>query len=169
MLNLTLVQKLCLIINTCLLFQKCIIRGPKILTYNLSYIHQNKNQIQQRSHSNWGLSSPGVLNLSLAMCPFSIPTDKYVPLQHFTRSACSPSSFWQVYMYPYNLLWQIILSWSFTDLFNNKHILIFENNIRWYMYKYLERNNMSIYFYVPLQIGKCTPGGTCSPGWELLV
>jgi len=22
---------------------------------------------------------------------------------------------------------------------------------------------------VPLQIGKCTPGGTCTPGWEPLV
>jgi len=30
-------------------------------------------------------SKPGVPNLSLTMYPFSIPTDKYVPLQHFTR------------------------------------------------------------------------------------
>ena len=35
---------------------------------------------------------------------------------------------------------------------------------------------MQIYFYlllptlnVPLQIGKCTPGGTCAPGWEPLL
>jgi len=34
-----------------------ITRGPKILTYNLVWVHQKKNQIQQRSHSNWGLSS----------------------------------------------------------------------------------------------------------------
>jgi len=43
------------------------------------------------------------------------------------------------------------------------------------MYKYLERNGMQIYFSlllltlnVPLQIGKSTPGGTCTPGWEPL-
>jgi len=35
MLNLTLVQKLNLIINTCLLFEMYITRGPKFLTYNL--------------------------------------------------------------------------------------------------------------------------------------
>jgi len=57
MLNLTLVQQHNLLINTCLLFEMCITRGPKILTYNLVQVHQKKNQIQQRSHSNWGLSS----------------------------------------------------------------------------------------------------------------
>jgi len=36
MLNLTLVQKLVLIINTCLLFELYITRSPKILTYNLA-------------------------------------------------------------------------------------------------------------------------------------
>jgi len=35
MLNLTLVQKLNLIINTCLLFEVYITRDPKILIYNL--------------------------------------------------------------------------------------------------------------------------------------
>ena len=41
------------------------------------------------------------------------------------------------------------------------------------MYKYLNINNMLIYLYlllltlnVPLRIGKCTPRGTCTPGWE---
>ena len=43
------------------------------------------------------------------------------------------------------------------------------------MCKYLEINYMQIYFalllitfYVPLRIGKCTPGGICTPGWEPL-
>ena len=56
MLNLTLVQKLNLIMNTCLLFEMYITRDPKILTYNLVKVHQKIIQIQQRSHSNWGLS-----------------------------------------------------------------------------------------------------------------
>ena len=32
-----------------------------------------------------GSLSAGFPNLFLAMYPFSIPTDEYVPLQHFTR------------------------------------------------------------------------------------
>ena len=42
--------------------------------------------------------------------------------------------------------------------------MIFDNNTQRYMYKYLETNNVQIYFShllltldVPLQIGKCTP------------
>jgi len=53
--------------------------------------------------------------------------------------------------------------------------MTFENDINWYMYKYLEINNVYIYFYllllilnVPLRIGKCTPGGAYTPGWEPL-
>ena len=53
--------------------------------------------------------------------------------------------------------------------------MIFENNSNWYKCKYLEKNYMQIYFAlllitlnVPLQIGKCTPGGICTPGWEPL-
>jgi len=44
------------------------------------------------------------------------------------------------------------------------------------MYKYLEIKDMQMYIYllllalnVPLQIGKCTPRGTCTPGWEPLL
>ena len=44
------------------------------------------------------------------------------------------------------------------------------------MCKYLEINHMQIYFAlllitlnVPLWIGKCTSGVTCTPGWEPLV
>jgi len=43
------------------------------------------------------------------------------------------------------------------------------------MYKYFEIKYMQIYFArllislnVALRIGKCTPGGTCAPGWEPL-
>jgi len=43
------------------------------------------------------------------------------------------------------------------------------------MYKYLEIKDMQIHIAlilltlnVPLQIGKCTPRGTCTPGWEPL-
>ena len=55
----------------------------------------------------------GLLNLSLAMYPFSIPTDEYVPL---------------------NFLWQNILSCLTIDIFKTKHIMIFEINIHWYLY-----------------------------------
>jgi len=44
------------------------------------------------------------------------------------------------------------------------------------MYKDLKISNIQIYFYlllltlnVPLQIGKCTPRGTCTPGCEPLL
>ena len=44
------------------------------------------------------------------------------------------------------------------------------------MYKHLKINNTQIHFSlllqtlnVPLQIGKCTPEGTCTPGWESLL
>jgi len=44
------------------------------------------------------------------------------------------------------------------------------------VYKYLEIKAMQIYIplllptlNVPLQIGKCTCRGTCTPGWEPLV
>jgi len=43
------------------------------------------------------------------------------------------------------------------------------------MCKYLEKSGTYIYFSlllltlnVPLRIDKCTPGGTCTPGWEPL-
>ena len=86
--------------------------------------------------------SAEVPNLSFTMYPFSIATDEYVPLQHFTRWGCTSSAFRQMNMYPYNFFWQNILSWLFTDIFNNEHKMIFENNICWYMYKYLEINNI---------------------------
>jgi len=54
--------------------------------------------------------------------------------------------------------------------------MIFENNIHWYMYKYLKINNICFSLLmatsnVPLQIGNFTPRGrgTCTPGWETLV
>ena len=43
------------------------------------------------------------------------------------------------------------------------------------MYQYLEIKDMQIYISlllltlnVPLEIDKCTPKGTCTPGWEPL-
>ena len=52
----------------------------------------------------------------------------------------------------------------------------FENNIHWCMCIYLEIKDMQIYIShllitvnVVLRIGKCTPGGTCTPGWEPLL
>ena len=53
------------------------------------------------------------------MYPFSIPIDEHVPLQHFERWACTPSAFRQMNLYPLNFLWQNILSWLITDIFNN--------------------------------------------------
>jgi len=43
------------------------------------------------------------------------------------------------------------------------------------MYKYFEINMLLFFSHVlltsnvPLQIGKCIPGGTCTPGWESLL
>ena len=45
-------------------------------------------------------------------------------------------------------------------------IMNFENKIHWYLYQYLETNNIELYILtsnVPLQIGRCTPRGTCNP------
>ena len=73
-------------------------------------------------------------------------------------------------IYPLNFLWQNILSWFMTDVFNNRHIMAFENNIHWYTYKYLEIKDMQIYFSlllltsnVPLRTGKCNPKGYMHP------
>ena len=100
-------------------------------------------------------SRSGVPNLSLTTYPFSIPTNEYVPLQHFDRRTYTPTISYG----------KIFLSWLFTDIFNNKYIMTFANNIRCCMYKYLEVNNMEIHFSllsptsnIPLQIGKCTLG-----------
>jgi len=48
--------------------------------------------------------------------------------------------------------------------------MVFENNVHWYLYKYLERNIMWIYFSVllltlnvPLRIANRTPGGYMYP------
>ena len=108
----------------------------------------------------------------VSMYPFSISTDKYVPLQHFDRCTCTPKISYE----SCHRLWQYILSWLFIDIFNNKHIMIFEKNRHWYMCKYLEINYMQMCFAlllitlnVPLRIGKCTPGGTCTPSWEPLL
>jgi len=53
--------------------------------------------------------------------------------------------------------------------------MTFDNNINGYIYNYSEINTMQTYFIfllitlnVPLQIGRCTPEGTCTPGWEPL-
>jgi len=53
----------------------------------------------------------GVPNLLFPMYHFSIPTHEHVLLQHFDRRTMN--------IYPYNLVWQNILSWLFIDIFNN--------------------------------------------------
>jgi len=92
----------------------------------------------------------GVPTLSLTMYTFSFWTDVHVHATKYfimTNHSC----------------------------INNKHILIFENNIHWFIYKYLEMNNIQIYLSllllilnVPLQIGNCKHRGACTPGWEPL-
>jgi len=86
-------------------------------------------------------------------------------------------------MYPFSVLTDENVSLKFPktryiiiDIFNNKHTINFGNNTQLCMYKNLEINNMFIHFShlllalnVPLRIGKCTPGGTCTPGWEPLI
>jgi len=56
------------------------------------------------------------------------------------------------------------------NIFTNKHTLIFQNNIHWYMYKYFEMNNIWTLFSlllltlnVPLHIGKCVHRDTSWP------
>ena len=78
------------------------------------------------------VSSPEVPNHSLAMNPFSIPTDEHVPLHHFDRWTCTPTiSYDKIFCHDYSRIYLTI-----------SNIMIFENNIRWYIYKYLEMNNM---------------------------
>jgi len=62
------------------------------------------------------------------------PFSDHVPLQHFDRRASTPKTI---------------------DVFNIKLIMIFENNIHWYMYKYMEINNIQI-FYPSIANLKCT-------------
>jgi len=54
----------------------------------------------------------------------SQPFSDHVPLQH-----------WQMNMYAKKFLWQNILAWLIVDIFSNRHITAFENNIHWYMCK----------------------------------
>ena len=67
---------------------------------------------------------------------------------------CPKISYHKVFYHDYSI-----------DIFNNKHIMIFDNIINWYMYKYLEMNNVQAYIYlllitinVPLQIGNVPLG-----------
>jgi len=59
----------------------------------------------------------GAPNLSPTMYPISISTDEYAPLK---------------------FLWQNVLSRLITDMFNNKRIMIFENNNHRFMYNCLD-------------------------------
>jgi len=59
---------------------------------------------------------PEVPNLSLTMYLFGILTDEHVPLKCLIIKYLN------------------ILSLLIIDIFNDKHMLIFENNIYWYMY-----------------------------------
>jgi len=72
MLNLTLVQK------HFSAFRNVHHKGFKIFSYNLVKVHQKKNQIQQKSHSNSQLSS-------------------HLPVDHVDSSEISPTQFyiWQ--------------------------------------------------------------------------
>jgi len=113
----------------------------------------------------------------------SKPFSYHLPFQHSDKWACTPTAFQQIRMYPFKILTdehiplKLLMTkyflWFFINRFNNMHIMTFENNIKWYMHKDLKINNMQIYFClllltlnVPLWIGKCTPRGTCIPGWE---
>jgi len=88
----------------------------------------------------------------------------HVPLQHFDRWARTPKMSYDK------------KAEEIKNIFTNMLVMILKTNIHWYMYKYFEINNIQTYvsfllltFNVPLQIGKCTPWGTCTPVWEPLV
>jgi len=63
------------------------------------------------------------------------------------------------------------LSWLLIDKFNYKHIMIFLNNINWYICKQLYVNIFSSSIanpkYTPLD-RQMYPWGTYTPGWEPL-
>ena len=72
----------------------------------------NEHEIIVEHKNFFAPTRAGLPILFLAIYPFSIPTDVYVPL---------------------NILMTNILSCVIINIFKNKHIIIFENNIHWYM------------------------------------
>jgi len=87
----------------------------------------------------------------MSMYPFSIPTDE--------QWTCTPkiTSYDNIFYHGYSWIYLTISIWF------------------WYMCKYSNINLMQLFFSlilltsnVPLQIGKYTPGTTCTPGWEPL-
>ena len=78
----------------------------------------------------------------------SQPISDHGPLQHLTEEH-APLKFLKI---NYFIMTNVI-----TDIFNNKHRMIFENNTYWYMYKLFEGNNMLIDFFCSIAKLKCTP------------
>jgi len=67
---------------------------------------------------------------------------------------------------PLKFVGQNILSRVVIYTFDNKHEVIFKDNIRCYMYKCLEISNVQIYFSLLLQaLNVVLQRGKCTPGW----
>jgi len=109
--------------------------GEKIEVPFLDLIPMQPYHFRTQCYCDWRFTMVSrVPNLSLTMNPFNISTDEHVPLQHFDRCRCTLKiSYDKIFYHD---------SWLITDIFNNKHITGFENNIHWYMHKYLEINGM---------------------------
>jgi len=88
-------------------------------------------------------SRTGIPNLSLNMYAFSIWTDEHVPQKFLSMAHIS--------FFPNILSWQII------DIFNKKLLMIFENNIHWYMHKIFGNNQDINIFFPSIANLKCTP------------
>jgi len=76
----------------------------------------------------------------MSMYPFSISTDKHVPLQYFNRWTCTPKISWFCH--------------DFHRYINNKHRMVSENNIHWYMWIFGNKLYINIFFS---SIVKCNP------------
>ena len=81
------------------------------------------------------------------MYPISIPKDKHVPFSISTDEHV-----------PLRFLMKKYLQWLIIDIFNNKHITAFENNIYWYIHKYLEIKDMQVSISLVLQTLMCPYG-----------
>ena len=80
-----------------------------------------------------------VPNLSLTMYPFSISTDEHIPLKFLMTKKTGRNTL--------SKSTEVLTELLYVRIFGKKYFFLLN---------------------VPLQIRKCTPRGTCTPGWEPL-
>ena len=119
-------------------------------------------------------------NLCLTVYPFSISTDEHVPLNFLWRKSCTKRqkiqwTFNRTLRFLETINVDSVLSLR-VNIFNSKHIMIFENKIQYSLITVIfgKKQHIKTFLFplltlnVHLQIGNRSCRGTCTPGWEPL-